>query len=214
MCSADTKDRLLQQNNEDVRATLPRVVPGLNDKSFFGPKRPVEYEVRVVQISHTSTVTSHNNTTPSSYTMANSFPTNNNDNISNRGGPQIEAVSLNNNEEVRAILRRVVPGLNDDQSFFGPKRPIEHEVRVVQVSHSSTASSATPTTTTAITSTTNNNSSRGGPQIEAATSAASSSNSSATVVTNTATTTSKVQYVYKQGGQTVLIGILFLTILK
>ena len=182
-------------------------MPGLNDKSFFGPKRPVEYEVRVVQISHTSTVTSHNNTTPSSYTMANSFPTNNNDNISNRGGPQIEAVSLNNNEEVRAILRRVVPGLNDDQSYFGPKRPIEHEVRVVQVSHASTAS--TPTTTTAITSTTNNNSSRGGPQIEAATSAASSSNSSATVVTNTATTTSKVQYVYKQGGQTVLIGIYY-----
>ena len=184
-------------------------MPGLNDKSFFGPKRPVEYEVRVVQISHTSTVTSHNNTTPSSYTMANSFPTNNNDNISNRGGPQIEAVSLNNNEEVRAILRRVVPGLNDDQSYFGPKRPIEHEVRVVQVSHASTASSTTPTTTTAITSTTNNNSSRGGPQIEATTSAASSSNSSATVVTNTATTTSKVQYVYKQGGQTVLIGIYY-----
>ena len=197
-----------------MRATLPRVVPGLNDKSFFGPKRPVEYEVRVVQISHTSTVMSHNNTTPSSYTMANSFPTNNNDNISNRGGPQIKAASLHhNNEDVRAILRRVVPGLNDDQSYFGPKRPIEHEVRVVQVSHASTASSATPTTT-AITSTTNNNSSRGGPQIEAATSAASSSNSSATVVTNTATTTSKVQYVYKQGGQTVLIGILFLTILK
>ena len=199
-----------------MRATLPRVVPGLNDKSFFGPKRPVEYEVRVVQISHTSTVMSHNNTTPSSYTMANSFPTNNNDNISNRGGPQIKAVASlhHNNEDVRAILRRVVPGLNDDQSYFGPKRPIEHEVRVVQVSHASTASSATPTTTTAITSTTNNNSSRGGPQIEAATSAASSSNSSATVVTNTATTTSKVQYVYKQGGQTVLIGILFLTILK
>ena len=189
MCSADTKDRLLQQNNEDVRATLPRVVPGLNDKSFFGPKRPVEYEVRVVQVSHASMASSTRPTT-----TANASPTNN-----NSSRPQIEA-ALQSNEDVRAILQRVVPGLND-KSYFGPKRPIEHEVRVVQVSHASTASSTTPTTTTAITSTTNNNSSR--PQIEAATSASSSN--SATVVTNTATT-SKVQYVYKQGGQTVLIG--------
>ena len=92
-----------------------------------------------------------------------------------------------------------MPGLND-KSFFGPKRPVEYEVRVVHVSHASTASSTRPTTTTANASPTNNNSSR--PQIEAATSASSSN--SATVVTNTATT-SKVQYVYKQGGQTVLI---------
>ena len=194
LCSADTKDRLLQ-NNEDVRATLPRVVPGLNDKSFFGPKRPVEYEVRVVQISHASTASS--STTPN--------------NISNRG-PQIEAAALQNNEDVRAILQRVVPGLNDSSFFNGPKRLIEHEVRVVQVSHASTASSTTPTTTAITSSTTNNNStnnSRGPQIIEAATSGSSSSNS-ATVVTNTAPTTSKVQYVYKQGGQTVLIGMYFL----
>ena len=171
-------------------------MPGLNDKSFFGPKRPVEYEVRVVQISHASTASS-----------STTIPTN----ISNRGRPQIEA-ALQNNEDVRAILQRVVPGLNDSSFFNGPKRLIEHEVRVVQVSHASTASSTTPTTTAITSSTTNNNStnnSRGPQIIEAATSGSSSSNS-ATVVTNTAPTTSKVQYVYKQGGQTVLIGMYFL----
>ena len=95
-------------------------------------------------------------------------------------------------EEVRATLQRVVPGLND-LSFARPKIPLQYEVRVVQVNTDKVASTSSTTSTTSTSS--------------------SVSSSSTTVVAGGAGTASaasnkperKVQYVYKQGGQTVLI---------
>merc|ERR1711884_520383 len=94
-------------------------------------------------------------------------------------------------EEVRATLQRVVPGLND-LSFARPKIPVQFEVRVVQVNTDKVASTSSTTSTTSTSS--------------------SVSSSSTTVVAGGGTASAasnkperKVQYVYKQGGQTVLI---------
>ena len=80
-------------------------------------------------------------------------------------------------DEVVATLQRVVPGLNDLNFASPPKN--ELEVRVVQVTSSQAQDSSSNTTTSTNTATTTTN-----------------SNSAARP---------KVQYVYKQGGQTVLI---------
>ena len=105
-----------------------------------------------------------------------------------------ECLLQNSNEDVRATLQRVVPGLKDF-SFSGPKRPVEYEVRVVQVVATTTSATSTSASTSVTPSTT-------------VTAASTTTASSTSVVASGGTapsTTSKVQYVYKQGGQTVLI---------
>ena len=107
-----------------------------------------------------------------------------------------ECLLQNSNEDVRATLQRVVPGLKDF-SFSGPKRPVEYEVRVVQVVATTTSATSTSASTSVTPSTT----------VTAATTTTASSTASVVVASggNAPSTTSKVQYVYKQGGQTVLI---------
>ena len=106
-----------------------------------------------------------------------------------------ECLLQNSNEDVRATLQRVVPGLKDF-SFSGPKRPVEYEVRVVQVVATTTSATSTSASTSVTPSTT----------VTAASTTTASSTSSVVASGGTApSTTSKVQYVYKQGGQTVLI---------
>ncbi len=84
--------------------------------------------------------------------------------------------SSKTSEDVRATLNRVVPGLND-LSCFPVKSDTEYQVRVVQV----VQSTSTPSTTSAASTSTTSN------------------------VLTASTASPKVQYVYKQGGQTVLI---------
>ena len=88
-----------------------------------------------------------------------------------------------------------MPGLKDF-SFSGPKRPVEYEVRVVQVVATTTSATSTSASTSVTPSTT----------VTAATTTTASSTASVVASGgNAPSTTSKVQYVYKQGGQTVLI---------
>ena len=127
-------------------------------------------------------------------------------------------------ENVRAALQRVVPGLNGDMAFSGPKKPVEYEIRVVQISANSTTTAVSATTNissttstspaTSVSSTSNTIAATGGgvassaAVLASATSSAasgSSSQSPSTAAAVPAQPTSKVQYVYKQGGQTVLI---------
>jgi hypothetical protein len=130
------------------------------------------------------------------------------------------AANQSDADDVRATLKRVVPGLND-LSFSRPKNPIEYEVRVVQVSTSAATPSSAPSSSSSSTTTSTASAavtSSAGAVVTATTAIVASSSSSssgassqlpaaAAAATTAATkkTERKVQYVYKQGGQTVLI---------
>lgn len=99
--------------------------------------------------------------------------------------------------DVRQTLERVVPGLNGDLSFASKKQ--EFEVRVVQVVTTATSSTSTS-------SSSSSTSSASGPTAAvASTSTGSTSAAAPPAPPPPPRVERKVQYVYKQGGQTVLI---------
>ena len=111
------------------------------------------------------------------------------------------AAAATTTTEVRATLQRVVPGLND-LSFARPKNSIEYEVRVVQVSADKAKVAASAGTTSSTTSTTSSSTSTVSSTIQISSPA---STASVAAASSPSKPERKVQYVYKQGGQTVLI---------